>query len=66
MANRTHTLYLSDRDLAARYNVCRATIWRWTQAGRLPQPIQFSPGCTRWNLEEVESFEPRSTSGVAA
>lgn len=66
MTNRKQAaLYLSDRDLAVRYGVCRATIWRWTQAGRLPQPVKFSPGCSRWNLEEVENIEPRS-NGVAA
>lgn len=26
------------RDLAARYGVCRETVWRWQQAGKIPAP----------------------------
>jgi len=47
-------LYLTDRDLARRYSVCRQTIWRWATKGSLPAPIQLSPGCTRWRLDLIE------------
>ena len=30
-----------------------STVWRWTGAGRLPQPAKLSPGCTRWRVAEV-------------
>lgn len=49
--------YVSDRDLADRYAVSRASIWRWSASGRLPRPIQLSPGCTRWRVGEIEQYE---------
>ena len=49
--------HASDKQLAARYEVSRATIWRWTQEGHLPKPIKFSAGCTRWKLSDIEAWE---------
>lgn len=50
-------VYAQDTQLAARYSVSRATIWRWAATGRLPKPIKLSPGCTRWKLSDLEAFE---------
>lgn len=50
------TRYLSDKDLAERYSIHRATPWRWVQAGKLPQPIKIN-GCTRWRLTDIEAWE---------
>ena len=49
--------YIADSALAARYSVSRNTIWRWSERGELPKPVKLSPGCTRWNLAEVEAWE---------
>lgn len=49
--------YLSDTQLAARYNVHRATLWRWAQTGQFPRPVSLTPGCTRWKLSEIEAWE---------
>lgn len=46
--------YADVQALAARYDVSPSTIWRWVAAKRFPQPVQLSPGCTRWKLAEVE------------
>lgn len=51
------TKYLSDVQLAERYSVNRATIWRWTARRILPQPVQLSPGCTRWSLAAIEAHD---------
>jgi len=51
------TQWISDKGLAKRFEVSRATIWRWTKEGHLPQPKQITPGCTRWNLTEIEEME---------
>ena len=57
--------YLSDTQLALRFSVSRATIWRWAESGNLPSPIKLSPGCTRWRLKEILQFENnRSTTAV--
>ena len=49
--------YGSDVQLAELFNVSRATIWRWTASGILPQPIKLSPGCTRWRLDQIEQLQ---------
>ena len=49
--------YLSDKQLAERYGVTRVCIWRWARAGRFPQPIKLTPGCTRWRAADVEEWE---------
>jgi prophage regulatory protein len=47
-------LYLTDTQLAERYDVSRATIWRWVSKGILPKPVKLSPGCTRWRKDDIE------------
>lgn len=60
------TQYLSDRDLANRYGVSRATIWRWMQRGRLPPPRKIAENTTRWRLDEVEAADEAQERGAAA
>ncbi len=48
--------YLSDKALAARYEVSRASIWRWAKSGQLPKPVKIF-GSTRWVLLEIEELE---------
>ncbi|MBF7054790.1 helix-turn-helix domain-containing protein [Halomonas sp. KAO] len=50
-------LFLSVRQMAARYGVGRTTVWRWVSEGRLPTATSLSPGCKRWKLSELEAFE---------
>lgn len=49
--------YVSDRDLAARYNIARPSLWRWVRQNDFPPPVRLSAGCTRWRIEQVESWE---------
>ena len=49
--------FLSVDQLAERYQVGRSTIWRWTADGRLPRPVRFSPGCSRWSSDAIEQRE---------
>ena len=58
-------LYLSDLQLADRYGVHRATIWRWAQAGTFPKPIQLTTGTTRWKLRDVEYHEQQREKGAS-
>lgn len=46
--------YVSDTQIAARYNVSRSTVWRWVKRGILPEPETISTGCTRWRLDLIE------------
>ena len=57
--------YLSDQQLAARYNVHRATPWRWAQTGQFPKPVNLTPGCTRWKLSDVEAWEAKRAKTAA-
>lgn len=49
--------YLSDKNLAARYDTSRASIWRWVKSGKFPPPVKLSPGCTRWWFPVVLDWE---------
>lgn len=50
--------YLKDSQIADRYGVGRATIWRWLKIDpSFPEPIALSPKCTRWSLEDLEAWE---------
>ena len=49
--------FMSDTALAERYQVSRATIWRWARSKRFPGPINLSEGCTRWRLADIEQWE---------
>jgi predicted DNA-binding transcriptional regulator AlpA len=50
-------IYISDIAVAKRYQVSRATIWRWAQSKRFPDPVKLSAGCTRWRLADIEKWE---------
>jgi len=49
--------YLSDKELASRYEVSRVTPWRRPKKGAFPAPVKLGPNCTRWKLSDVEAWE---------
>lgn len=56
----SESTYLSDVQLAKRYDVRRGTIWKWKrERNDFPAPIKLSPGCTRWLLSDLEVWENR-------
>jgi len=48
--------FFSDNAVAARYSVCRGTIWRWVRVGKLPAPVKIN-GSTRWPAAALEEWE---------
>lgn len=58
--------WLADADVAARLGIDRATVWRWLDAGQIPEPIrlgkvQIYPGrlrtrSTRWRRTDIDLF----------
>lgn len=57
---RDEPTYLSVRQLAKRYSVSIATIWRWAKtADGFPKPIELTPGTTRWAAVDLLAFEQR-------
>jgi len=57
--------YLTDKQLAARFGVGRATIWRWAKETDFPAPIKLGLAVTRWRLVDVEAWED-AKGGAAA
>lgn len=49
--------YLSDKTIAERYGVSRATVWRWVREGLFPSPLKIGRQCTRWKLSDLEAWE---------
>jgi len=56
--NTKHSPFLSDSQIAKRYDVTRQTVWRWAANDpKFPNSIKFSAGCTRWRLSDIEAWE---------
>lgn len=55
--------YLSDRSLAARFGVCRTTIWRWSRESDFPKPVKLG-GATRWSLAKIEAWEAQQAECI--
>lgn len=49
--------WVSDTFLSDYYEVSRATIWRWTKIGKLPQPEKIGENCTRWDFDKIAAQE---------
>lgn len=43
--------------LANRYDINRATIYRWIKKEGFPKPKKLSPSCSAWDLKAVEAWE---------
>lgn len=54
--------FLSDAQLAQRYDVSRSTIWRWSSTNQLPKPVKLSTGTTRWRKDQIEQHEQNKTA----
>lgn len=55
--------YLSDHQVAARYDTSKATVWRWhSNNSDFPRRIKLSPGTSRWKLSELVRFEAKCKS----
>ena len=51
--------YFTDQQLADRFGVARATIWRWVHTNGFPLPVHLSASCTRWRIDDVEAWAAR-------
>lgn len=60
------TRWLSDRQVAERYSVGRATVWRWAQAGNIPAPKRIGENTTRWSAPELDAHDARRFQSEAA
>lgn len=49
--------FFADKDMAARYQVSRQTVWRWVREGRFPKPIRLGAAAIRWSEEDILKWE---------
>ena len=50
-------IYVTDIQLADRWQVSRNTIWRWSRERHIPRPVRLAANATRWRLAEIEKHE---------
>ena len=55
MDSATLTQQLTDREVGQMLGVSRATVWRWSKDGRLPQPRKIGENSTRWDSRELQA-----------
>jgi predicted DNA-binding transcriptional regulator AlpA len=58
MKSKEEPVFMSDKKLSERYEVHRATIWRWAADGKFPKPIIIN-GTTRWRMVDVLAWEEK-------
>ncbi|MEE4382039.1 MAG: helix-turn-helix domain-containing protein [Pseudomonadales bacterium] len=51
--------YLTDRQVAERYNVNRTTVHKWAAKGVIPRGVKIGPGTRRWIEEELDEHDDR-------
>jgi prophage regulatory protein len=53
----SHT-FLTAKQVATRYDLGVATIWRWARDREdFPKPMKLGANCTRWRLADIEAWE---------
>ena len=53
--------FLSDREVATRYDISRASVWRWLASeSKFPAPLKLSAGTSRWRMSELVQFEAKA------
>lgn len=49
-------MFLKVSEVAERYRVDPATIWRWARSGRFPRPLKIE-GVTRWSVKKLDAHD---------
>ena len=55
MDNSTLVQQLTDKEVGQALGISRSSVWRWTKAGRIPQPRKIGENSTRWDSREVQA-----------
>lgn len=58
-------ILLTEKDLAARFQVTTRTLKYWRAAGRMPESIDLGGNTIRYRLADVLDYEERNTTGGA-
>lgn len=49
--------YLTEAEVAARFNISTDSIRRWIRNGQFPKPVRIGKGTSRWRLADIEAYE---------
>ena len=49
--------YLTDRQVAERYEISRPTVWRWVSIGHMPPPEAIGPNTKRWRVATLADWD---------
>ena len=58
--------WLTVEQVAQRFAVSAATIWRWTRESKFPRPIKVGGRSTRWRRADIEQHEQALTESAAS
>jgi prophage regulatory protein len=53
------TRWFTVSQVANRFGVSVATVWRWVRQGNFPSPVKISERSTRWRRSDIEAHEQR-------
>nr|WP_298377693.1 AlpA family phage regulatory protein [uncultured Halomonas sp.] len=63
MTPETIRAFLTVRQVAHRYGVGVATIWRWSRnRDDFPQPRKLGDNCTRWAMSDLKVWEEKEVA----
>lgn len=54
--------WLTNEQMAQRYGISRATLWRWVRDGKIPRPLTLSTRSPRFSRRDVEAAEREFSS----
>lgn len=57
--------YVTDREVARRYDISRACVWRWAAEGVIPRPVKLAANTSRWDVRELDRFEAERAERAA-
>lgn len=55
---------ISDRTVAVLLESSRATVWRWSREGRIPQPVKLGPNSSRWRVGPLRAALAKLTGAA--
>jgi len=61
----TGSAWLSVEQVAQRYEVSSASIWRWVRQGRFPKPVKIGPRSTRWRRKSIDDHDAKISESAA-
>jgi len=59
-------MYISDKQVAARFGITRVAVWKWVREMGFPAPYKLTPGCTRWKVADIEAWEQSRSQMLTA